>query len=310
MKFLLILSTVLILTACVPRSQYATLVTERDYYRQEALTADSIAAARALTASDSTQREAATQRRQIRQIEELTATNINLEKTLRELRGTYEDLLQQNSLLLSGTESEVSRLQEDLRARSAELSRAEAEAERRARELAAREQQVSSLTLANPSRGTSPVDPLKDAVLLTDRLYDEVHQLMLAAANDGYLLVRQTENTLQLSLSDSLLFEADQRISLEGQRLVQRLAATLRNYPRAEYRLVGHAESKEGNTELAYEESFRRAMRVATVLTTFGIDGGRILPAGVGFYGSEISDLPGGGSPDRRTDLIISFPAT
>ncbi|MBB4077914.1 outer membrane protein OmpA-like peptidoglycan-associated protein [Lewinella aquimaris] len=297
------------LTACIPKAQYETLATERDYYRNQALTSDSLSAALTLAVRDSTRREADLDKEQLRTIENLTATNLNLERTLRELRGRYDDMLQQNSLLVAGNESDIATLQEDLSLRSAELSKQEASLRQRRLELDARERQLSGLSTQRGLQGTNPVDPVSDAVLLTDRLYDELQQLLIATVDDGYTLVRNSGSTLALTLSDSLLFDPNQEISLEGQRILRKLTATLRNYPRADYRVIGHAESTDGQVLRAYEESFARSARIAVVFTKFGLDGARILPAGLGIYGTENVAELGGGRPERRTRLLISFPA-
>ncbi len=298
-----------LLTACIPKAQYDTVVTQRDYYQNQTLRADSLAQARALDRSDSLGRTASLERRQLKEIEDLTATNQSLSERLLDARNRYETLVRQNSELLSASGSDVISLQQNLLDRGAELSKREAEVQRMERNLLAREQRLGSLPYPSGPQGTNPVDPQTNAAVDLGRLYDELGQLMLAVADSGYVLREPEAGTLKLVMNEQLLFTDGQSVSLSGQQLLRKLSATLRNYPRASYLVIGHAESVDGNALLAYDSSLRRAVNVALQLSQFGLDAGRIVAGGMGFYGraEETPAAQGGLLGTRRTELVIGM---
>ncbi|MGB3801901.1 MAG: hypothetical protein WA952_18930 [Lewinella sp.] len=305
----------LLATACVPKTQFDSLTTERDYYRSQAENADSASTVRYQTLTDSLQGARGLQRRQLRQIEELNATNRSLNNRIADLTGQYESILEQNRNLLDAGGAEAN-LQQALLDRQAELDQREAVIDRRAMQLSAREESLTSFDRMREEQpqtydsgtevqGTSPVDPMATDEILMDRLQDELRQLLLALTDTGYVLRRPDATTLELLLGGNLTFGKNNVVTLEGQRILRRLGGTLRNYPGLAFTIIGHAESVEGDPVLAYQSSTTRSVRVALQLAQFGIDPGSIIPAGQGFYGTD--DVPQFDGLDRarRTQLII-----
>ena len=281
MKVLYLLTLLTILTACVPRAQYDTLVTERDYYRNQRLAADSLAGVQLRTTRDSISLADRSQRSELRQIEDLTATNRALEQQLRTTRQRYEQLVDQQGELAT-TRPEADR----------ELTERQAVLDRRDRELAAREDRLSSL----PTTATTQARGEPDAMAPTatrDRLAEELRQVLLAAADTGYtLLASPGEPTLTLGVADRLLFGTTDSLTLAGEQLLRELSTTLRAYPRARILVVGHVASKGGDPAAAYRRSTQRGAAVSLQLARFGLDPGRIIAGGTGFYGaSETTDL-------------------
>lgn len=302
----------LVLCGCVPRAQYNTLLAEREAYRTEARSADSANNQRLLSATDSLQALRENGQKLVRQIEELSAANRATNERLADLTQRYESILEQNRTILTDNGADAN-LQQQLRDRSAELEARQVSLERRERELAVREENLSSLgemRSAQPStesspRGTSPVDPVaQDEVRLTT-LQEELRQLMLALTDEGYLLRRPRAGTLELVLGGTLTFADSAGLTPTGQRILRRLAATLKNYPGMAYTVVGHAESVEGDALLAYRNSSERAASVALQLAEFGVDPGTILAAGKGFYGSGDVRPLSGLDAERRTEILI-----
>ncbi|PPK86494.1 outer membrane protein OmpA-like peptidoglycan-associated protein [Neolewinella xylanilytica] len=311
----LLLLPLLILTACVPKAQYDSLATERNYYRNLSTQTDSTTSARLGTVNDSLQQGRTVQQRQLRQIEDLTATNRSLNDRITDLTARYESILDQNRALVENLGSDGNPRQEMLD-REAELDRREAILDRRDQQLRAREESLTSLDRMRndqptaydspaDARGVSPVDPESASQLQLDNLQEEMRQLLLALTDSGYVLRRPDANTLEVILGGELTFEDANVVSLEGQRILRRLGGTLRNYPGLRYTVVGHAESIEGDPLLAYQTSTARGVRVALQLAQFGIDPGAIVAAGQGFYGPDDTPELSGLDRERRTEIII-----
>ncbi|WP_157975907.1 hypothetical protein [Lewinella sp. IMCC34191] len=305
----------LLMSACVPKTQYDSLTQERNYYRSQAEAADSTSTIRYQALTDSLRSSGAFQQRQLRQIEELNATNRSLNNRIADLTERYESILEQNRSLVDAGGNEPN-LQQELLDRQAELDKRAAVLERRAQQLSAREESLTSLDrMRNDQpetydsgtsvRGTSPVDPEAADKIRMDKLQEELRQLMLALTDTGYVLYRLDERALELVLGGNLTFTENNEVTLEGQRILRRLGGTLRNYPGLYFTIVGHAESIDGDPLLAYESSAERGVRVAMQLAQFGIDPGSIIAGGQGFYGTYDVPQLNGLDNERRTRLII-----
>lgn len=287
------------LSACVPKAQYDTLVTERDYYREQKLVADSLATLRTRTTNDSIRDQRTTERDLVKRIEDLTATNLLLQQQLAEVQSRYNTLFQQNSELLAAGSNEMVDLRQQLLDRSTELDRREAMLEQRDRQLEARETQLTSL-----ERPRTPAPAVTEELSELASLHDRLQQDLLASVDSGYVLSGVDNQKLSLTLAESLLFDGD-LVHFSGRQLLRRIAATLRRYPSTTYTLIGHTDSSTDDATEAYQRSSRRAALVAEQLVAFGIDPARIVAGGKGFYGArnaagEIDD-PG------RTELIIRY---
>ena len=309
------LFSLLLLTACVPRAQYDTLVTERDYYREQVVATDSTTGSRLQMLNDSMQNQRMAEQRQIRQMEDLRATNRSLNSRVEELTAQYNSILEQNRAILADAGGDGN-LQQELLDRQAELDRQEAELGRRSRQLQAREESLASFdrmrgdqpeTYGNDTgvRGTSPVDPEAAPRLRTDALQEELRQLMLALTDTGYVLRRPDAVTLELVLGGEYAFEDGNNVSLDGQRTLRRLAGTLRNYPGLHYTVIAHAESTEGDALLGYQSAAERAIRVALQLGQFGLDPGAIVAGTQGYYGPDDTPQLNGLDRERRIVLLI-----
>ena len=292
MKFLYLLTLLLGLTACVPQAQYDALVTERNYYRNQSLQADSLVGAQLRTTRDSITLADRSQRSQLRQVEDLTATNRALEQQLRTLRERYEQLVAQEGRLAT-TQPESERELATLRT---ELTDRQAALERRERELAAREARLSSLPTAATVQAKGEPDPMAPAAT-RDRLAEELRQVLLAATDTGYTLTASpAEPAVTLTLVDELLFGPSDTLTLAGEQLLREMSTTLRAYPRARVLVVGRVASQDGDVLAAYGRSTQRAAAVTIHLSRLGLDPARLIAGGTGFYG-----------PTKGTDLVFTL---
>ena len=291
MKVLYLLPTLLLLTSCVPKTQYDALVTERNYYRNQTLTADSLGGAQLRTVRDSATVAVSTQRSELRQIEDLSATNRSLNDQLQDLRGRYEQLLAQQGVEATAETSQPQQPERDFSERQPIFPAQQVPATR------PQEQQAKGTE-------TDPMAPTASR----DRLAEELRQILNAAAADSSYLLQAstTDPSLTLTLGGALLFEQRDTLSLAGEQLLRQLSTTLRAYPRTRLLIVGHAASSGGNPQLAYQQSTAQATSVSLLLSRFGLDPGRMIVGGTGFYGSTPSLLTGTDAA-RRIDLIISL---
>lgn len=314
--------------SCVPRTQYTALETERNYYRNQATLADSLADQRAISSYDEVDLNGNELTQRIRQVESLTATNMALNQSYQSLQERYEELLGQSQEMLSNTGSEVSGLQQNLAERTTQVSAREAELRQLELDLQAREAAISrieqdyapagggspqsygSAVSAPEAYGTAAVRGLSDAqnaALRVNEIQNSLSQILAAYPVSSYSLVNDAPDQLRVTLAESILSADGFTVSPNGQNLLRSIAAVLRNHSAAEALVIGHTDSSNPNALRAYEDSSDKAINVAQQLINFGMSPRKITVGGKGFYdpvtnGITQRDL----AANRRTELLIS----
>jgi flagellar motor protein MotB len=312
-----------IFSSCVPRSQYEALATERNYYRNQAAAADSLADLQAISSYDEVDVSGTELSNRIRQVESLTATNIALNNSYQSLEQRYEALLSQSKDMLATSGVEVSGLQQSLAERTVQVAAKEEELRKKELNLQAREESIARIegdyapagggepqsygTVSNTGR--PPLSNLQNAALKLNTIQSDLSQLMAYLPNNSYSISTTQSNRLKVVLAESLLSNDGFSVSPDGQQLLRRMASTLRNYNGTEYSVVGHADGANPNALRAYEDSTDKAINVVQQLINYGLDPSMITAAGKGFY-EPVGDnsTTEGRTANRRTDIFITVP--
>lgn len=313
-----------IFSSCVPKTQYEALETERNYYRNQSTLADSLADQRAIQSYDEVDLTGNELDQRIRQVESLTATNISLNQSYQSLKGRYEELLTQSQSMLSTSGNEVSGLQQNLADRTAQVAGREADLRQKELDIQAREEAIARIEGDyTPAGGGEPsaygrvtttdnrpgLSGSQNAALLINTIQSDMNQLLANRPGTSYIIANAGTNRLQITLAETNLSADGFTISPAGQSLLRRMATTLRNYPSAEFTIVGHADAANGNALRAYEDSTDKAINVAQQMVNFGLDPGKITAGGQGFYAPVgNSATPEGQQANRRTDIFITVP--
>jgi len=327
MKYLLTLLVLgALITGCVPKNQYQALETERNYYRNQTVLADSMADLRAIQSYDAVDVGGNELNQRIQQVESLTATNIALNSSYQDLKGRYEELLTQSQSLLATNGDQVTGLQQNLAERTAQVAAREAELRQMELDLRAREESIARIEGDyTPAGGGEPtsygqvtfndnrpaLSAGQNAALTLNNVQNDLNQLLSnSLPGTSYVVAPAGINRLQVTLAESAWTEDGFTASPSGQQLLRRVASLLRNYPSAEYVVTGHANGgSAGNALRAYEDSTDKAINVAQQLVNFGLDPGKITAGGKGFYAPVgNSATPEGQTANQRMDLFIVIP--
>lgn len=315
----------LAVTACVPKSQYAALETERNYYRNQSFLADSLNDQRAISSYDEVDPLTNDLKQRIRQVESLTATNLALNRSYQALQLRYEELLGQSQQLLNTSGDEVSGLQQSLAERTMAISQREDELRQLEATLAAREDAIARIESDYQTAGDAPgtyasgqsipqaygtrpaLSAEQNSALRINEIQSDLSQILARYPVSAQEMEVEGSNKLRVTLGESLLSSDGFSINPAGQSLLRSLASVLRNHAAAEFLVIGHADNSGGNALRAYEDSSDKAINVATQLINFGISPRKITVAGKGFYdpvtnGITQADL----EKNRRTELVIS----
>lgn len=320
-----LLALVAVLAGCVPKAQYEALETERNYYRNQTVLADSMEDLRAIQTYDEVDVEGNELGQRIRQVESLTATNIALNDSYQALKSRYDELLTQSQSLLSESGEQVSGLQQNLAERTAQVAQREAELRQLEMDLRAREENIARIegdyTPAGGGEPTAygqvtfdggrpPLSANQNAALVLNNVENDVNQLLANRLPVGsYVLAPAGNNRLQLSLRDAAWTTDGFTVSPAGQQLMSRFSAVMRNYPSAEFIVVGHSGGTTTNALRAYEDSTDKAINLAQQLVNYGLNPAKIIAGGKGFYDPIGSNAtPEGQASNQRTDVYILIP--
>ena len=246
----------------------------------------------------------------------------NLQVSTGDFQRRYDELLEQNRLLLSNSSSdvqgltrqlsekqalidtrdrEIRRLQEDLRLLQIAISRKDAEIEAA---LNVDRSNVDEALYQSQIQELQAALQAKDAALgsLRGKLNQALHSF---SASD--LSVSEANGKIYVSLSQNLLFASgSDKIDWKGKTAIKKLAEVLKNNPDVEINVEGHTDT-DGSAAQNWDLSTRRAIAVVKVLNSNGVDPKRTIAAGRAFYVPIATNSTAAGkAKNRRTEIILT----
>lgn len=322
MKHLLLFCCLLsLLTACVPKQQYAALEAERNYYRKQTVLADSLADQRAIATYDEVEDSGTELRQKIQEIESLKATNIALNQSYQDIRKRYDELLDQSQRMLSENGEQITSSQQYLAERSAALAAQEAALRQRELNLQARESSpppagssegptaYGQVAAPGSNNGIPPLSEAQNSALMVNNILNDLSQLLANnVATADFSIAPAGTNRLEFTLAESVLFTDGFTLGRSGQSLLARVAQVMKNYPAADFVVIGHAYGHASPLR-AYEDSTDKAINICEYLTGVGIDGRKIIAGGKGEFdpAGEVATAAGQ-SANSRIDFQIIVP--
>lgn len=253
----------------------------------------------------------------------------NLMVSQGDFQGRYDELLEQNKLLLSNSsvdmqnlnamlsekqremdakDREILRLQEDLRLLQLAINQKDGELQAalnvdHSSQYQNQIQETEAKYLAQIQQLQSALQA-KDAALgnLRSKLNQALHSF---SASD--LTVSEANGKIYVSLSQNLLFASgSDRIDWKGKKAIQKLASVLKSNPDVEINVEGHTDS-DGSAAQNWDLSTRRAVAVTKVLTGAGVDPKRVIASGRAFYHPVASNATAAGkAKNRRTEIVLT----
>lgn len=289
---LAVLSTLLAFS-CVPQQQYAELEQTMEYYKGEALATDSIRAVNQAVVSDNNQTQAEYQAL-TRELERLTATNIALNRNYQDVVQRYNNLVGDNQKVLATTSYETQTLEAELALRQEELDRKERSLTQMEGQLRSRNAELQQMEARGAYNSPTGYDAVPDArynQLNAEKanidqqraaLVNYFQRVLVGFPNNEVNIETNTESVV-LTLNQALLFPQGESnlVHWKGRQALQQIAVVLRDNPELPVHVISHV-NPSSNIDYDWEVSIDRALTVARDLATFGVDGGRLLPAGQG----------------------------
>ena len=307
--------SILVLGACATTQNTTELNEQVDYYRSQALEADSLR-----TDYQSLQEEKGETEMELRyalnDLERLRATNISLNRSYQEILSqfneqinTHQKVVATSSLQNQTLEQQLAEKQQMLDERERKLAQAEFELRNR--------QYTSNLPENSNSDSTTPMWEKEQKLMKLETLFETNRQKMaLLRENIEGLFIRYTSNEVSLNtapeklvllMSQNLMFGSDDGIiSRNGREFLMQLAKILIAHPDFEIRVEGHVAA-EGTAARSWDLSVQRATSIVKVLTAYGVPPERIIAAGRGFHDPLTqNNTPQGNLLNRRSEIILS----
>ncbi|MEL6831427.1 MAG: OmpA family protein [Bacteroidota bacterium] len=297
MKLLTLLATLSILLAfsCVSQQQYAELEQTLDYYKGESLATDSIRAANQQLQSENTQTQSDYQSL-TRELERLTATNISLNRNYQDVVNRYNNLVGDNQEVLATTSYETQILEQELSLRQDELDRKERSLSQMETQLRDRDTELQRMEARGgfgntpTGYGSTAADPRYQQLVGEKANLDNQRNLLLnyfqrvlVGFPDEEVSLSTSREGVVLSLNQALLFPqgGSDAVHWKGRQALQQIAVVLRDNPELPIHIIGHV-NPGSNPDFDWQVSVMRSLAVAKDLANFGVDAGRLRPAGAG----------------------------
>ncbi|MCH2084885.1 MAG: OmpA family protein [Saprospiraceae bacterium] len=314
-SILLFTALVIFMSSCISKKEYDDLKEKLAFYENEVGEADEVSnELREL--QEANQEKDLQLAETLQDLEQLTATNLSLNRSYQELLEKYDRYENQNKEIRTTTAYEKLSLQEQLAAQQLEL-------EDRQRNVANLEYQVYQ---KDTRLSTVEYDYLnaKGDIQDRDRRIRELESLLnvkeekMAQVKDRLsevlynisskdISVEEKNGRLNLSLSQDLLFKTGSKsVDYKGKKVLEKVANILNQNPDIDILVEGHTDSK-GSASSNWDLSVDRAAAVVKVLTSYKVDPKRITAAGRSFFVPIASNqTEAGRAKNRRTEIILS----
>jgi len=309
------LAAALIVSSCVTRKEYQELEEVKDYYEEEAQTADSIRNEYDKLAEETRQLEIEVRNTRL-ELEEYVVTNKSLNRSYQSVLDRLELIRMERDELDETTAYEKYNLQQQLSEQQYSLDDNRSRLNDMERDLYNKENRLSAVEYDNMS--------MKGSLQEKNIRIAELEQMLNLKENDmrnvrvglddlaspfsnSDLSVEEKGGKLYVSLSSNLLFPSGSTsVNSKGKSALQQLAGALKNNPDIDILVEGHTDS-QGNAQSNWKLSVDRAVAVTNVLTSYGVNPERIIAAGRGEYVPKASNQTASGRAlNRRTEIVLS----
>lgn len=306
---------ILVLSACVTTQDSTELNEQVDYYKDQALQADSIR-----TEYRNLQEEKrlveADMNTMMNELERLRATNISLNRSYQEILAKFNAQVDQNQQVVATSSYDNLSLQEQLAEKQAILDTRERELATTEYELRNKERTLNMMeynyTEVKGSLGDKDrrIQELEAALAAKDqklaKLRQSMDQALMGFSSDD-LSVSEKNGKLYLSMSQNLLFTSgSEDIDWRGKKALMQVAEALKENSDFDIVVEGHTDS-DGTAARNWDLSVLRATSVVKALTNYGVAPERVTAAGRGFYLPIAQNNTNQGKAlNRRTEIILS----
>jgi chemotaxis protein MotB len=298
--------------ACVPQRQFLNLENEKKELERKIAVRDSLEQAGG--SMDAGYQELRSDYLlSLKDVEQLRATNINLNESYQELLARYTNLVNQNRNFIAA----ASEVQEGLRGQADSRLSESQEKERQLSQLEAQLKQREQRLQELESRYGSTLEGHNQEILdLQAQLVARDQELMRTQSSlntslqtnirENDLSIRQSSGRIYITVSQELLFKSGSaELDNRGKTALKSIAAALKPEQNMRVLVEGHTDNT-GSDAKNWSLSFDRALAVTLELIRHGIPPQRITASGRAHYAPIASNASKEGRElNRRTEIIL-----
>lgn len=306
---------IILLGACATPESATELNEQVDYYKDQALKADSISTEYRKLEEEKRLVEVEVNEL-LQDLERLKATNISLNRSYQELLGKFDQQINQNQEVVARSSYDNLNLQQDLAQTQTRLDDRERRLAQTEYELRDKQRTLNMMeydyTEVKGSLGVKDqrIQELEAALaaqqLRLNNLKQSIDQALNGFSSDD-LSVSQRNGKLYLSMSQNLLFvSGSEDIDWRGKQALMQVAEALKNNTDFEVTVEGHTDT-DGTAARNWDLSVLRATSIVKELTKYGVSPERITAAGRGFYAPVApNNTQQGKALNRRSEIVLT----
>lgn len=305
-----------LLFSCVPQKEYVELQESHDYYKRLSLSADSVEISNRTLADENRQTEADL-KEALHDLEQLTATNISLNKSYQEILQKYNAIVSQNREVLATSSYETLSLQEELARQQAELDARNRQLELTEKNLYEKETKLNVMEYSMTEKGSAQdaeaswrCEKMSQVISrhkqqLTD-LQNQLNEALAGFANTDVSVVAAT-GKVYVTLSQPFLFgvTADQ-VTWNGAEALREVAGVFKKFSNIYLTVEGHTTT-DGTAARNWDVSVLKSTTIVKLLSELGVAPEQLTASGRGYFAPVVSNgTQQGKLQNMRTVLIFS----
>lgn len=313
--------TLFLLASCVTPQQKTEQDETLNYYKRRVMAADSVDVANRKVNEEKRVLEAQL-KDAVQDLEQLTATNISLNRSYQEVLQKYNSLVSQTGEVLNTTSYEKVSLQEELAREQAKLDDREQKLAQTERDLYEKENKLKVMEYSMSEKGGGPnsYDQAESSyrcrqfeqALNYQReqmsgLFDALSDALSSyAAND--VSVKESNGKLEVSISQPFMFGLTSTdITYQGAEALRKIGEVFKPYQGINITVEGHTAA-DGTATRNWDISSQRALVVVQMMTDFGTAPEKLTAAAHGYFAPIATNATQQGKIQNMRTVLVFTP--
>lgn len=299
------------MSACVPQKKFSTLENAHQQLLKQLAQKDSLA--KSASIQDPCSTLLSEYRKSIQTIEQLRATNLNLNQSYQDMLVRYaatmqhnQEILNQSATIQEALRGESDQLGEKLQAQFASLQQLQEDLLLREQRLEKMEENFRSAIIERNEQISTLENNMQPRGIPIGQTPDMFSQSLQENIINKELFVSETAGRIYITVSQDLLFATGSaQLDAHGKKTLQAVAIALLQEPEMDVLIEGHTDNT-GSEAQNWELSLHRAMSVCKELELRGFPAHRMTVAGRGSYAPIAPNTTKEGqAQNRRTEIIL-----
>lgn len=316
-----IASALFLLASCVTPQQKTEQDETLNYYKRRVLSADSVDVANRKVNEEKRVLEAQL-KDAVQDLEQVTATNISLNRSYQEVLQKYNSLVSQTGEVLNTTSYEKVSLQEELAREQTKLDDREQRLAQAERDLSEKENKLRVMEYSMSEKGGGPSSYDQAEVSYRCRQFEQAltyqkeqmsglynaltDALATYATND--VAVKESNGKLEVTISQPFMFGLTSTdITYQGAEALRKIGEVFKQYQGINITVEGHTAA-DGTATRNWDISSQRALVVVQMMTDFGTAPEKLTAAAHGYFAPVATNATQQGKVQNMRTVLVFTP--